>query len=107
MKRNLIVLQTNNKCCGAACLLSIIKYHKGNYPLNELEKITSTTINGTNFYNISVAANRIGLSTKAYYLSKIEDINNLSPPLLCQTNNDGLLHFVVIESVWMIKKKLK
>lgn len=96
MKKNLIVLQTNNKSCGAACLLSIIKYHKGNYPLNELEKMTSTTINGTNFYNISVAANRIGLSTKAYYLSKIEDINNLSPPLLCQTDNDGLLHFVVI-----------
>ena len=73
MKKN-IVLQDGIKECGSACLLSIIKYYGGNVSRERLLELTKTTKEGTNFYNISQAANEIGLISKGY---KIDNINKL------------------------------
>ena len=63
------VLQDGIKECGAACLLSIIKYHGGNVSLERLLELTKTTKEGTNFYNLGEAAKEIGLiSPKELYL---------------------------------------
>ena len=51
MKKN-IVIQDGIKECGAACLLSIIKYYGGSVSLERLLELTKTTKEGTNFYNL-------------------------------------------------------
>ena len=47
MKKNLIVLQEGNKDCGAACLLSIIRYYGGDISLERLINLTKTDKEGT------------------------------------------------------------
>ena len=56
-----IVLQDRIKECGSACLLSIIKYYGGSVSLERILELTKTTKEGTNFYNLGIAANEIGL----------------------------------------------
>ena len=48
MKKNLIVKQDGYKECGAASLLSIIRYYKGNISINKLVSLTKTDKYGTN-----------------------------------------------------------
>ena len=43
MKQNLIVLQEGSKDCGAASLLSIIRYYGGDISLDRLIDMTKTT----------------------------------------------------------------
>ena len=52
MNKKLIVKQDGCKECGAACLLSIIKYYKGSISINRLLELTHTDKNGTSFYNL-------------------------------------------------------
>ena len=70
MRKNLIVLQEGNKDCGAACLLSIIRYYGGDISLERLINLTKTDKDGTNFYSLSKAAEEIGLIASSY---KIEE----------------------------------
>ena len=51
MKKSLIVLQDGYKECGAASLLSIIRYYGGNISINKLVNLTKTDKFGTNLYN--------------------------------------------------------
>ena len=61
MDKKLIVKQDGYKECGAACLLSIIKYYKGNISINKLLELTHTNKTGTSFYNLIEASAKIGL----------------------------------------------
>ena len=54
MKNKLIVLQEGNKDCGAASLLSVIRYYGGDISIDRLIEMTKTTKDGTNFYNMSI-----------------------------------------------------
>ena len=99
MKKNLIVIQEDSKDCGAACLLSIIKYYKGNYPFNKLVELTQTTKKGTTFYNIKLAAQEIGLSSQAYYSQKVNELEKIQKPILCQLNKSIGNHFVVVYKI--------
>lgn len=99
MKRNLIVKQDGYKECGAASLLSIIRYYGGNISINKLVEMTNTNKTGTNFYNLKVAASKLGLDAIGY---KVENINNLleiNKPFLCQLVNNNYEHFVIIYSI--------
>ena len=46
MKKNLIVLQEGNKDCGAASLLSIIRYYGGDISLDRLVEMTKDNTGG-------------------------------------------------------------
>ena len=74
MKKN-IVIQDGIKECGAACLLSIIKYYGGNVSLERLLELTKTTKEGTNFYNLKEAAIEIGLNGEGYKLDSIDKLS--------------------------------
>ena len=56
MRKRLIVLQEGEKDCGAAALLSIIRFYGGDILLDRLIVLTKTDREGTNFYNLSLAA---------------------------------------------------
>ena len=98
MKKN-IVIQDGIKECGAACLLSIIKYYGGNVSIERLIELTKTTKEGTNFYNLKVAAEEIGLTALGY---KIEDFNTLQEiekPFISQIVINNYNHFVVVYKI--------
>ena len=81
MKKNLIVKQDGYKECASACLLSIIRFYGGNISINKLVELTKTDKFGTNFYNIKMAANEIGLDGIGYKVDDITKLKNVSTPL--------------------------
>lgn len=96
MNKKCIVMQNGYKECGSACLLSILRYYKGNIELNKLVELTETSKNGTNFYNISKAAIDLGLQSKAYHIDNYEQLSKIEQPFICQLLIEGYHHFVVV-----------
>ena len=100
MKKNLIVLQEGYKDCGAASLLSVIRYFGGDISLNRLIEMTNTTKEGTNFYNIRNAAIKFRLMTKCFKVDNVEKIKDIDVPFIVQMNNKNYMHFVVVYKVY-------
>ena len=84
MKKRLIVRQDGYKECGAASLLSIIRYYGGNISIIKLVNLTKTNKDGTNFYNIKNAAEIIGLEAIGYKLDEVDKLYQLKTPFMCQ-----------------------
>ena len=96
MNKKYIVIQDGIKECGSACLLSIIRYYKGNISMSKLIELTKTTKEGTNFYNLKEAANEIGLSAKAYKIDSIDKLYQIEKPFISQVIINNYKHFVVV-----------
>lgn len=103
MKKNLIVLQEGNKDCGAACLLSIIRYYGGDVSLERLINLTKTDKEGTNFYNLSEASNEIGLRAKSYKVDSDTKLESINTPFIAQINNKNYMHFIVVYKIYDTK----
>lgn len=93
--KSYVVRQEDEADCGACCLLSILLYYGGYMPLELIKVDTLTNKNGTNFYNIKVAANRYGLDVTGRKQLKISG----NVPCIAQVNIKGLFHFVVIYKI--------
>ena len=94
-----IVLQDGIKECGAACLLSIIKYYGGNVSLERLLELTKTNKEGTNFYNLQKAAMEIGLLSKGYKIEQFDKLLNVEKPFISQIVKNNYTHFVVVYKI--------
>ena len=66
MKKKLIIKQDGFKDCGAACLLSIIRYYGGDIAKERLIELIKTTKDGTSFYNIGLASSHLGFAAKGF-----------------------------------------
>lgn len=97
--KKITVIQDGIKECGAACLLSIIKYYGGNISLERLLELTNTTKEGTNFYNIQQAANEIGLISKGYKVENIDKLDSIEKPFISQIVKNNYKHFVVVYKI--------
>ena len=58
--------------------------------------MTKTTKEGTNFYNIKEAANKIGLIGTGYRVEDILKLRELNEPFIAQIRIDSYFHFVVV-----------
>lgn len=99
MFKKFIVLQDGIKECGSACLLSIIRYYQGNISMNRLLELTKTNKDGTNFYDLSRAANEIGLMAKGYKIDNLAKYPNINTPFISQIIINNYTHFVVIYKI--------
>lgn len=97
--KKITVIQDGIKECGAACLLSIIKYYGGNVSLERLLELTNTTKEGTNFYNIQQASNEIGLISKGYKIENIDKLDLVEKPFISQIVKNNYKHFVVVYKI--------
>lgn len=99
MRKKLVVFQDGNKECGSACLLSILRYYGGNAPIDKIVELTCTTKDGTSFYNLSVAAYKLGLLSLAYSIDNIDYLVKLNSPSICQIKVKNYYHFVVVYKI--------
>lgn len=98
MKHKLIVKQVDESDCGVCCLLSIIRYYKGNVPLEILKIDTNTNKFGTNAFELIEAASKYGFEGKGL---KIEKISSLNLPLIAHLKiSEDFYHFVVIYKIY-------
>lgn len=93
------VIQDGIKECGATCLLSIIKYYGGNISIDRLLELTKTTKEGTNFYNLQIAAKEIGLNSRGYKIDNVKKLYELEKPFISQIVINNYKHFVVVYKI--------
>ena len=99
--KNYTVIQDGIKECGSACLLSIIRYYEGNVSFDKLVEMTNTSKEGTTFYDLANASYELGLNSKGYKISNIEEMRDYNLPFISQVIINNYKHFVV---VYKIKK---
>lgn len=88
-----VIRQEEEKDCGASCLASIVKYYNGYVPLEIIRNDTLTDNNGTNFYNIKMAAIKYGFDVMGYNNEQI------IPPYIVQIKINDCYHFTVIYKI--------
>lgn len=88
-----VIRQEEEKDCGASCLASIVKYYNGYVPLEIIRNDTLTDNNGTNFYNIKMAAINYGFDVMGYNNEQI------IPPYIVQIKINDCYHFMVIYKI--------
>lgn len=91
-------LQLDRSDCGVACLLSIIKFYKGNHSLEKLRELSGTTPQGTTMLGLYQVANELGFTAEGL-LAGIEPLKFHGEPvilkLVLEYNSD---HYVVCYS---------
>ena len=96
MQKYNAVMQEGSMDCGCACLLTIIRYYKGNVPREYLRSLTNTTKDGTNAYNLLDAGRKLGFDTKGVF-GDVLDIESKFLPCISHVVMDSKYnHFVVI-----------
>lgn len=89
------VLQHDQSDCGVACLLSIIRYYKGNNSLEKLRELSGTTKQGTTLLGLYQAANHLGFSAQGNEADIQALIDQGEPLILHVLIDERLQHYVV------------
>lgn len=100
-----IILQHDERDCGAACLAMIAEYYGFKIPLSKSRELTKSDRNGCTIYGIVDGATKIGLQAEALFGTKYEfmdEINNkniLVPFIAHVIIDNNYHHFIVIEKI--------
>lgn len=93
----LIVKQNDQSDCGVACLLSIIKYYRGNATLEQLREFSGTDKVGTTLLGLMEAARETGFDAKGYE-ADTQSLAEHSQPTILHVQKEKLEHYVVFLS---------
>jgi len=97
MKKNLEIIQEELSDCGICSLASIIRYYKGNIPLETLRYETNTNDEGVNAYELIRVSKKYGFNS---YGEKLKDIRNKHTPFIAHIKLDNdLYHFIVVYKI--------
>jgi ATP-binding cassette subfamily B protein len=89
------VLQHDSSDCGAACLVSIIRYFGGNSTIEKIRKLSGTTHSGSTMLGLYQAANQCGMDATGYEAS-IKDIIDYGNVLILHvTPEEALEHYIL------------
>lgn len=107
MQKNIIVRQTGFKDCAVSCLLSIIRYYKGNISKEELLYLVNTNQNGTSAYHMIEGMRKIGFDGLGRKINTNDLLkNNIICPFIVHVKNQEFYHFIVIYEINTKRKYL-
>lgn len=97
MHKNIIVKQTGYRDCAVSCLLSIIRYYKGDISKEELSFIINTNEKGTSAYHMIEGMRKIGFDGSGRKLL-LNELFELEPriPFIAHIQNQNYYHFIVV-----------
>jgi len=97
MKKTIEVIKEKISDCGICSLASIIKYYKGNVPLETLRYETKTNNEGVNAYELINVSKKYGFNS---YGEKVVDIKNKRTPFIAHLKlENDLYHFIVVYKI--------
>lgn len=101
MYKEVFVRQQDIKDCGAACLLSIIKYYDGNISLEKIKIDTFITKDGISAFNLVNAAKKYGFESYGIRISfdELKKGHVLLPAIAYLELPNGLRHYVVVYKI--------
>lgn len=91
-------LQLDQSDCGAACLLSIIKFYKGSNSVEKIRELSGTTKQGTTMLGLYQAANQLGFTADGCEADIQTLINHKQPVILHTLINNQLQHYIICYS---------
>jgi len=89
------VLQHDSTDCGAACLVSVIRFYGGNSTLERIRKLSGTSQTGTTMLGLYQAASQAGFDATGFEASIKDLIGYAGILILHVTINNGLEHYMV------------
>ena len=93
------VYQQNLKDCGVACLLSIIKYYKGDNTFENIRYLTRCSNSGITALNLIEASKKLGFKAEGLKCN-YEDLYNIKKPCICHISlKNGYNHYIVLYEV--------
>ena len=94
--KEVLVLQHDTSDCGAACLLSLIRYYGGESSICKLRDLSGTTNVGATLLGLQIGAKVLGFDAIGAEAGGIDDlIEHGKPCILAVVNDKVLQHFVV------------
>lgn len=91
----LILPQQDQKDCGVACLLSIIRYYGGDNDFENLRRLSGTSITGTTLLGLYQAAQATGFDAEGCEADMNALLAHPSPCILHVLLENNLQHYVV------------
>ena len=95
INKKTFVLQHEQRDCGVACLLSIIKYYGGNNNIDNLRKLSGTNITGTTLLGLYQAAIQTGFDAQGCEANMEALIKHNSPVILHVILENNFQHYIV------------
>lgn len=93
--RKVSVLQHDSSDCGAACLVSAIKYYGGNSNIEKVRRLSGTSQTGSSMLGLYQAAKNHGMDATGYEAS-VKDIIDYDKILILHvTPEKGLEHYIL------------
>ncbi len=105
--KKVLTLQQGESDCGVACLLSIIQFHRGANVLENLRKLSGTSITGTTLLGLYQAANQIGFTAEGCEADIAALIKHTSPVILHVVIDNQLQHYVVFFGTTQVDGEIK
>ncbi|MFH6965892.1 peptidase domain-containing ABC transporter [Flavobacterium sp. FlaQc-28] len=88
-------LQLDQSDCGAACLLSIIKFYYGNTSLEKIRELSGTTKQGTTMLGLYQAANQLDFNADGCEADMHALIDHKQPLILHALIDNRLNHYII------------
>jgi len=88
-------LQLDQSDCGAACLLSVIKFYKGGNSVEKIRELSGTTKQGTTMLGLYQAAKQLGFSADGCEADMQALIDHKQPAILHTVIKNQLQHYIV------------
>lgn len=102
-KRYYCIRQQEQKDCGCACLATIFKQFGLRIPIYKIRDLAKTDLYGTSVYGLTMAAEKLGCSTKAFMFDDKEQLltnKDIPLPAIAHVILDKRYqHFVVIQKI--------
>ncbi len=92
--RNPIIQQTPSDS-GVACLATIIQHYGGEYALEKIKELCSTTAKGTTLLGLYRAAQQLGFNVKGERIEDVKDLRELHVPAVLHVEKNTFNYFLV------------
>lgn len=103
LKKYYCIKQQEQKDCGCACLATVFKQFGLNIPIYKIRDLAKTDLYGTSVYGLTMAAEKLGCSAKAFMFDEKEQLltnKDLPLPAIAHVILDKRYqHFVVIQKI--------
>ena len=89
------LLQHDSSDCGAACLVSILRYYGGSSTIEKIRKLSGTSQTGSSMLGLYQAAIHCGMDATGYEASIKEIIDYDNILIMHVTIDEGLDHYII------------
>ena len=88
-------LQLEQRDCGVACLLNLMRYYGGNSTIDELRRLSGTSVTGTTLLGLKQAAEKIGFDAEGCEADIPALLEHGQPVILHVLVEGNLQHYIV------------